>query len=46
MKHFANLPKETAFGRSFCLAVPELTRSADIKLNKRVWLQGYAKAIA
>jgi hypothetical protein len=31
--------RETAFGRSFCLAVPELTRSADIKLNERVSLQ-------
>jgi hypothetical protein len=27
---------ETAFGRSFCLAVPGLTRGADIKLNRRL----------
>jgi hypothetical protein len=40
MRHLmtAVLPKRMVdkIGRSFCLAVPELTRSADIKLNKRV----------
>jgi hypothetical protein len=33
-----NLPiasdRLTAFGRSFCLAAPELTRSGGIKLNE------------
>jgi hypothetical protein len=29
----------TAFGRFFCLAVPELTRSTGIQLNERVSLR-------
>jgi hypothetical protein len=32
-------PIDNAFGLSFCLAVPELTRSAGIQLNARVSLQ-------
>ena len=32
----ALIGSETAFGRSFCLAVPGLTRGADIKLNRRL----------
>jgi hypothetical protein len=31
--------QETDFGQSFCLVVPELMRSAYIKLNERVLLQ-------
>jgi hypothetical protein len=38
--------RETAFGRSFCLAVPELTRSADIKLNERVVLLMQCKILS
>ena len=30
---------KAAFGRSFCLAVPDLTRNADIQLNERVSLR-------
>jgi hypothetical protein len=37
---------EGRFRAVFLFSVPELTRSADIKLKKRVWLQGYTKAIA
>jgi hypothetical protein len=36
---------ETAFGRSFCLLVPELTGSADIKLNERVSLRSQRTAL-
>jgi hypothetical protein len=31
--------QEAVFGRSFCLVVPELIRSARVQLNERVLLQ-------
>jgi hypothetical protein len=36
----------TAFGRSFLFAVPELTPSTDIKLNKRVSLWRHPRALS
>jgi hypothetical protein len=38
--------RETAFGRSFCSVVPELTRRSDIKLNKRVSLPVQRKILS
>jgi len=37
--------EEATFRRSFCLAVPELTRNADIKLNARISLLRQTKRI-
>jgi hypothetical protein len=42
----AQTKAEPGFSCPLRLAVPELTRSASIQLNKRVSLQGHAKAIA
>ena len=38
--------RKAAFGRSFCLAVPELTRGGDIKPNARVLLRRLVVAIS
>jgi hypothetical protein len=36
----------STLGRSICLAVPDLTRNADVQLNERVSLQRHFKILS